>query len=502
LTEDRSQNDKGLGWQRILRVEWITLAAVLGAYLVTALTWCVALPLWQGTDEAAHFGLMQYIAETERLPGPEHRYRSDEIVLSGELSDASRLPWDPTQRQTFAPGNVGLREAEIEALDPALRTSFERGAENQVMLVPPLYGAMGAVVYRLFERRDIVERSFAVRVYSIAIGASALVFAYLLARELWPGRAARWLTLALLVAFHPQFVYSAAGGTSDVLAMLWFTVLTYLTVRALCRGMRYRLAIGMGLALGLGLLTKPHLFLTGPALALLFAYLWWANRDQRRQIVACAAIVAGIGLLLWGGWAIRSTMLHGNPFYDTLWAGGWRTVENPQYDYSLGRYLRDHATSLLGGLFASYWAVFGYLDTPVAPVIYRVLQLLILVAIAGLGRAAWRRAVQMVGRSGPWLRRLKETDIAYALLSVLALTPVVYFSYFDYRTWRTMGIGWPLMGRHFAGPLAAQMALWMSGLLAWLPQRGRAAGHLALRAGIVALNYACLFAFVLPRYYR
>ena len=472
--------------------EWFALGLILAAHLVNSLTWSVAVPLWQGTDEAAHFGLIQYIAETGRLPEREHRYRSEEIMLSSEFSDVSRLPWDATQRQAFAPGDVGLREHKIEALDPALRTSFERRAVNQVMLVPPLYGAIGAIFYRLRYDASVIERAFAVRVYSILISAIALAFVYLLAREVWPEQSNLWLTLTLLVAFQPQFTYSAAGGTSDVLAMLWFTVLTYLMVRALRWGIDYPLAVWMGISLGLGLLTKPYLFLTGPALISLFAYLWWRHRADRSKTVRCALIVVAIGLVLWSWWAVRCYRLNGNLFYDNPWTSGRVSVENPQHDYPLGRYLRDHLVSLWGGLFASYWGVFGYLDTPVAPAYYRALQVLTLVSVVGFGWYVWKSQRACA---------LTAEYTALALLIVQAVSPIVYLSYLNYSMWQRMGIGWPLMGRHFAGPVAAQMALWMWGLVAWVPKRARWGWHLLLRTGIVTANYLCLFGYVLPRYY-
>ena len=85
---------------------------------------------------------------------------------------------------------------------------------------------------------------------------------------------------------------------------------------------------------------------------------------------------------------------------------------------------------------------------------------------------------------------------------MFALTPVVYFAWFNYDIWRTVGIGWPLMGRHFAGPLAAQMVLWLWGLAAWVPARARPVSHWLLRISIVVLNQVYLFAYLLPRYYR
>jgi hypothetical protein len=67
--------------------------------------------------------------------------------------------------------------------------------------------------------------------------------------------------------------------------------------------------------------------------------------------------------------------------------------------------------------------------------------------------------------------------------------------------WQDLGIGWPLMGRHLAGPLVAQMALLIWGLLTLVPERARPGGHLFVRGGVLALNLLCLFGYVLPRYY-
>jgi hypothetical protein len=168
-------------------------------------------------------------------------------------------------------------------------------------------------------------------------------------------------------------------------------------------------------------------------------------------------------------------------------------VKNPQYDYALTQYTWDYLVSLAGSYFASYWAVFGYLDTSIAPVYYRVLQGLTLLSVAGLGLQTWKALRARVP--------VREYTV-FVLLAVLALTPVVYFFVFNLSIWRRVGIGWPLMGRHFAGPLAAQIGLWMWGLVVWMPKRVRSTWHLITRTSIVLFNYLCLFGYVLPRYYR
>ena len=163
------------------------------------------------------------------------------------------------------------------------------------------------------------------------------------------------------------------------------------------------------------------------------------------------------------------------------------------------QYALDYARSLAGGLFASSWGVVGYLDTPLPALVYRILQFLTLLSVAGLGMRVWRALC--VWRTGQARRPLAES-LPWLLLAVFALTPVAYFAWFNYDIWRTVGIGWPLMGRHFAGPLAAQMALWLWGLAAWVPARARPVSHLMLRVGAVALNQVFLFVYLLPRYYR
>ena len=159
------------------------LALLLTVTAVKGVLWSAAVPLLRGIDEAVHFSTVQFIAENGRLPGLDEVYRSDEIVLAGELADVARLPFQPTQRQTFAPGERGFREGEIASLDPALRTRYDREARSSAAHVPPLYHILAAGVYRLFYDRDILTRAFAVRQLSVLLAVITIWLAYLTARE-------------------------------------------------------------------------------------------------------------------------------------------------------------------------------------------------------------------------------------------------------------------------------------------------------------------------------
>lgn len=466
---------------------------LLALHVVNSLAWCVALPLWQGADEAAHFGLVQYIAELGRLPGPETRYRSDEIVLSGELSDVSRLPFDATQRQVFADGPVGPREADIALLDPGLRTRFERQARSAAMTIPPLYHALAAPLYRMAYGRDIIDRAFAVRLFSILLSTIGVGFAYLMAREIWTQTPAMWITVPLWVSLQPEFSFLIGGGNTDVAVNLCYTVLLFLMARAVRRGMGWQHALFMGLALGCGLLVKPIILFVGLAMALLWGWLWWRKRVPWARLLAYAALVCGVAASLWGWWAVRSLRINNSLFYENPWLSGAAPLPAElDPNYPAMQYIRDHLVSLWEGIFTSYWANFGYLDTPVSPAIYNVLRGVCVLSALGLTLWAFRRARQ---------RRLDDPAALGAILAAAAVTPVLAMGAYGYVHWHQLGTGWPAMGRYFLVSLAAQMALLAWGLLVLLPARWRPQAHTVLRIAAMLLNGVCLLGFVLPRYY-
>lgn len=472
---------------------WLSLALLLALHIANSLAWCAAFPLWQGADEASHFSQIQYIAEYGQLPGPEVRYRSDEIVLSGELSDVSRLPFDATQRQVFSDGPVGRREADIAAFDPPLRTRFERQARSSGMTIPPLYHAAASLLYRLAYRQDIIARAFAVRLFSIACSAVGVGFAYLLAREVWPRSPGMWITVPMWVSLQPEFTFLVGGGNTDVIVNLCYTVLLYLMARAARRGMGWRSALLMGIALGCGLLVKPIILFIGPAMALCWVWLGWRGKASWGRLIAYAGLVGAAALSLWGWWAVRSLRINNSLFYENPWLSGESPLP-PSLDpnYPPLQYLVDHLISLREGLFTSYWANFGYLDTPVSPGLYTTLRIACVLALLGMGIHAWR----LLRR-----RRFDTEAILFVVLSVGAVMPAVAMGTYGYSHWRQLGTGWPAMGRYLLVALGAQMALMIWGLLSLLPRSSWPHAHTLLRLAALLFNAVCLLGFVLPRYY-
>jgi hypothetical protein len=472
---------------------WVSVALLLALHIVNSTAWCIAFPLWQGADESAHFGLVQHIAELGRLPDPEIHYRSDEIVLAGELSDVSRLPFDPVQRQVFSDGPIGPRETDIASLDPRLRTSFELKGKSGGMHIPPLYHAVAAAFYRLAYEQDIIARAFAARLFSIAFSTLSVGFTYLLMRQVWPQSPAMWITVPLWVSLQPEFTFLVGGGNTDVWISTSYTVLLVLMMRAVRRGMGWGNAALMGLVLGCGLLVKPTILFIGPTMAIFWIWLGWRKLVSWRRLSGYAGLIGGIVLLLWGWWAVRSLRINDSLFYESPWATGvipLPSVLDP--DYPPLEYTRDYLISLWEGLFISYWASFGYLDTLVSPTLYAVLQSLCVASALGLGACAWRTIRRC---------RFDAKALIGVLLGVTACTPVIAMGYFGYRFWHQWGTGWPAMGRYLLVSVTPQMALLVWGLLSLLPRRWWPYAHVLFRLAALLFNAVCLLGFVLPRYY-
>jgi hypothetical protein len=474
------------------RADLALLALILALTAIKGVLWSVAVPLWQGPDENRHFAAVQFIAERGRLPDAGEIYRDDENVLVGELADVARLWYAPEQRQAFADGWDGPREAEIAALDPSLRTASEREALNTANHLSPLLYLLDALIYRLAYDGSLIARVFAARQLSVAFAVGTVFCVFLIARLIFAEQREMWFTVPVLVSFQPMFTFITSVINTDALHILLYTLLLYLAVRTVVRGWGWGTAAAAGVCTGLGILNKTIVLGALPVLLLAVAWDVWRRRRWGR-VLGGLILVGGLALAISGWWMWRSLRINGMLLYVNPVQLGTMPVEHPFYDYALLDYVWHHFRSLVGGVFVSYWADFGWIDTPLAPWVYGLL-----LALCGL--AAIGVVVYLVRAR----RRLFTCPRTVATCALLASTPAMAaaLAYSNYRTWRADGIGWSqLQGRYYLGPLVGAMVGLALGLTVLAPARWRPAVHLGLRWGAVLLSLASLFGTLLPRYY-
>lgn len=482
--------------------EPLLIALLTVIMVVKGVLWSLAFPLWQGPDEDDHYAVIQFIGEHGRLPDSNDEILPDEITLSRELADVGRLDYHPEQRQGWHSSPVGLREAEFAQLPHELRTSTSLGVTAKLMHATPLYYAIAAVPYRLIGYSgDLLLRAQVQRLFAVLVGSPIVIVAYLIARLLFPTSAALRLTVPTLVAFQPQLTQMIAVISVDGLFFVLYALLIYFCLLVFYRQLTYKLAAAIGLTFAAAMLIKPTINGFAPLVALVVFYDFWRHKNRRKQIVGAAALMNVLILIPVGWWMQRSLRLNDDLFYFNPVLKGHRIVQNPFYDYTPLQHAVDYYQSVWGGIFTTWWAHFGWLDTAVAPWMYHLLRLLTLLAIAGLARKLWRdwprrptfAAWQQGQRMAPVL--------VWLFLALTLLAPIVLLQFYDLAFWWEYGLGRGLQGRYWLGTVVPMLTFFTLGLLFLLPQRWQMAGHTLLRLGMILFNIIALLNYILPRYY-
>lgn len=483
------------------RREWLLVGLLFVIMVVKGVLWSLAFPLWQGPDEDDHYAVIQFIAEMGRLPGEADVVLPDEVTLSRALADVGRLPYAPEQRQGFSETAIGPGEPQFATLPPETRTSFELQGVGKLMHATPLYYVMAAGVYRLFDDGDLLARAQIQRLLAVLVGSPLVIVAYLITRLLFPTDAAMRLTIPTLVAFHPMVTEITAVVSVDGLLFLCYSILIYLSIGVLRDGFDRRYGLALGIVFAVGMLTKPTLSAFAPLVALLVAYEWWRQRGRRREVVGAAVLMGVVILIPVGWWMQRSWWLNGDLFYFNPVVEGHRIIQNPFYDYGFLQHMVDYYQSVWGGIFTTWWAHFGWLDTALPPWVYHFLRVLTVLAIAGLLYRLWQMRQNPVD-SQKWREGKGVAPLAvWAFLALVLVVPVVLLQVYDLTFWWEYGNGRGLQGRYWLGTVIPMLTFFVLGLLFLLPRRFHAAAHTWLRTGMVIFNLVSLLGYIMPRYY-
>ncbi|MCA9960939.1 MAG: glycosyltransferase family 39 protein [Anaerolineales bacterium] len=482
--------------------EWALVLLLTLIFIAKGVMWSLAFPLWQGPDEDDHYAVIQFIGENGRLPDVGDEILPDEITLSRELADVGRLDYNPERRQGWSETAVGLRESEFAELPASTRSSTELGTTGKLMHATPLYYMLAAVPYRLIGYEgDLLVRAHWQRLWVVLVSSPIVLIAYATARLLFPTNALLRLTIPTLVAFQPQLTAVTAIVTVDGFYFVCYSLLIYLSLLVLRDGLDWRYGLMIGAAFAAGVLSKPTLTGIVPPIALLVLYDFWRRKGERWTVVWSALLMNVVILIPVGWWMQRSLRLNQDLFYFNPVLKGHRIIENPFYDYTPWQHMLDYYQSVWGGIFTTWWAHFGWLDTPVAPWVYHVLRFLTFAAIVGLSLQLWRR-----WRARPSLAAWQQGQrtaplVAWILLTLIVVLPALLLQVYDLTFWWEYGNGRGLQGRYWLGTMIPMLILFVVGLLYFVPRRWHAAAHVLLRGGMILFNLVALLGYVLPRYY-
>jgi hypothetical protein len=260
--------------------------------------WALITPPFQAPDEEDHFAYAQSLVERGQAPSrnPDVHLRrwssAETLALEGisfftdhRAADA-RPPWLASQQRTY--------DAGAQRLHPR---ADDGGGKETAATHGPIYYAALAPAYLAGGSSPFSQLTL-MRLTSALIGALTVLFTFLLARELAPGRPWLAVTAALLVAYQPMYGFMSGVVNNDVGVNAGAAALELLLIRLLRRGVTVPAGALTGIVLlGLPIVKGTAVSLYPVAALVLGASLW---RDHGRAALrgwlalALAALATGL----------------------------------------------------------------------------------------------------------------------------------------------------------------------------------------------------------------
>ncbi len=271
--------------RRVLRI-------IVIAFIALGLLYNITLPVFEASDEAAHYTAAAAIARDRRLPDlkqPLPSHESAQPPLYYVLAALVIAPFD----------NSNL--SEIARLNPDW---FDRDVNPDFISVTNLHVHGDA---ERFPYRGAVWGVRAARAVSTMLGALTVILVFMTARLAAPGTPAAAPLAAALTAFNPKFIHVASIVSNDIAVIAASTAACYLICKAL--GLAHapkRMFVAIGALIGIAIMSK----LGGLGLLLPAALLMLT---ARREIIRRAALIGAGALALCGPWLIHNTLAYGDP---------------------------------------------------------------------------------------------------------------------------------------------------------------------------------------------
>jgi hypothetical protein len=434
-----------------------SLALTLGLYLALGVTYTFVSPPFEAPDAWYHYRFIRDLIENGRLPVQELGKPKTEshqpplyYVLGAMLTFWTDDDAGPPEQNPY----WGYQ-------------AWRVGADNKRQYIRTEAEATPC--------RDRCLTVRILRIYSVTLGALAVLLGWLALREVF-SNPAYVVGAAAFMALNPMFIYVSSAISNDNLITPLSMLTLWLALRAIRRGINTREAMLAGLVAGLAILTKVSGVLMIPLLGLAYGLAAWLRREWQ-QAVRGMALVAGIILLVSGWWFVRNLILYGELTGIQLMGKIWAERPDPDFLYALKE---------LPYLWSTFWGRFGYGQIPLSNTIYNSLGVVVALAVMGLGK--------LVIRPPRWFDRETRGGV---------LVLVALFGFFLISTLNYMRIS-PVaaMGRFLFPALAAVGGGLFLGLAQYLPHRWvppLAALVLIFMAGLAT---AALVGYVAPAYAR
>ena len=450
------------------------LSAILILFIVLGIAYVLTTPTLEAPDEVYHYDYIRKLVNTGRPPvleegsgrGFGHHaplYYAYGALVSFWVGDSDLSAWTERHNPYF-----GYQYGEV-------------GQDNKNLYIHPADDVFG--------KSDTWLGVRLVRLASTVLGAITVWIIYRVGREVFPGRPEMALGAAGLSAFIPEFLFISGAINDDNGAAVFGALALWATTRILHKGPTHRRCLALGLALGLGWLSKLTVVALLPTAGFALALVAWRNH-RWHDLLRFGLITFAVAALFIVPWAARQTIHYGDPTGTSREMSEWGLREKPVALSDLGPDLYWLRTS--------FWGRLGYNQIPLARWIYQLLDGMTLLAGLGLIHLTVNRLL-----SSPHSPAIAVLDILSSVrgsqIAALAAALMLTFGPMVVRRFlRPM----PNFGRYLFPVLPSITVLMFTGLSAWLPRRYHAHLAIGISSGMLALGFAALACFLAPAYAR
>ncbi len=285
--------------------------AILSFGIVNASLYSALLPLWEGFDEPAHYGYVEALWQTHRLPVLGRTTFPSDVIASFRFAPGSYLmhrwlPETTPYEEWFALSGAEKehRRAELDSVRPDVGTNTRTNYEAHH---PPLAYFLLSLIDRSIPGSPITVRILIIRLFGAIFSVALLFFgAVALCREL--ALTEPFGCALLFGVFSSQMFYAAtAHVTNDWLAIPLATWL-FAAVAAYINNPGINRLLAAAAWLAFGLLTKAYFLAFALWVAVAVVAMVWRGRTSARSALIGTALVVAIA----GPWYARNALLYGN----------------------------------------------------------------------------------------------------------------------------------------------------------------------------------------------
>jgi hypothetical protein len=248
-------------------------------------SWALITPPFQAPDEVDHFAYTQSLVQRGEAPSrspasPRARWSSAEVLALEDTSFFSdhqvgdtRVPWTAHAQRSY--------RAQVASAHPS---SADGGGNETAATHGAIYYTALAAAYWLASDSPFSQLTL-MRLTSALIGALTVVFAFLLARELAPGRPWLGVLAALLVAYQPMYGFISGAVNNDVGVNAGAAALELLLILMLRRGVTWRLgALTGGLLIALPIV-KETAYSLYPVVGIALVAILYRHHHHHRSAI-------------------------------------------------------------------------------------------------------------------------------------------------------------------------------------------------------------------------